>query len=379
MADSNSLTDVSAPPSSVIARFSNKRLLQILGVILVLIVVVGAVMKYYAFDPQQVIEKAVMSFNNNDLASVLEGTEDILARDPDNIQALLTKAITLAQQGSLGFKEEEYGVQAIALAQQVLAKHPDHIEAMRIVGYSNEIMGRYDEALVWYDKALALGPKNAAIIAQKAHMYDLMGDRERADAGYAAALEVDPDITLAQLGAAKGYLRADKPDEARAMYEKAGASAENVRQKAEAYYSAGVVAGVQGDHAAAEQLMRNAIEADPTYALAWYGLANELNEKYVIDDGDTVTPSQSERDAAHAESFTALYKAIELNPQQTEAYLLLGTLLLADGDTKGAYGYFVKSAEVVKTDITLSEDERSNLAYSILLMNVMAKNRLGIE
>lgn len=323
--------------------------------------------------------KGVAAFNANDVDGTIALADQMIAIDPNNVMALLQKATALAQKGSLGFKEKEYGEQAIEVAKKVLEISPNHLEAMRLIGYSNEIMGKYDEANKWYTDALKIAPKHPDILAQQAHMYDLMGDREKADAGYAAALAINPDITLAQLGAAKGYLRADKPDEARAMYEKVGASAENARQKSEGYYSAGVVAGVQGDHVAAEQLMRQAIAADSSYALAWFGLANELNEKYVIDDGDKVIPSESERIVAITESFAALHKAIELNPEQTVAYLQLGTQLLARGDMQEAYENFQKAAEVVKTDITISEDERSQLAYNILLMNVMTKQRLGIE
>ena len=80
------------------------------------------------------LAEARQAFDNNDLAGALAAAESALANNPNDINALLAKATTLAQKGSLEFKEKEYGPQAIAVAQQVLALDPNNATAWRIIG-----------------------------------------------------------------------------------------------------------------------------------------------------------------------------------------------------------------------------------------------------
>jgi cytochrome c-type biogenesis protein CcmH/NrfG len=117
------------------------------------------------FSTSTSIVSAVTAFNQNDFATAIADSDTLLASDHNNIDALLAKAITLAQKGSIEFKEAEYGTQAIVVAQQALAIDPKNSEAWRIIGYANEIQQKYDEAHTAYAKSIALNPKNVAAIS----------------------------------------------------------------------------------------------------------------------------------------------------------------------------------------------------------------------
>ena len=179
--------------------------LAVLAAIAVLISMSGPNAGTSQFAPQSepaAITQSYQAFDNNDLDGAIAAADGVLSSDPNNVSALLAKASALAQKGSLEFKEQEYGTQAIAVANQVLVLDPNNAEAWRIIGYSNEIMQHYDAAHDAYGRAIALDPRNALAIAGDAHAWDLQGDMEKAEAGYRRALAVDPAIVNARIGLA---------------------------------------------------------------------------------------------------------------------------------------------------------------------------------
>src|ERR1700722_2237404 len=117
------------------------------------------------------LNQSLSDFNKGDFSAAISSLDSALAKDPKNTDLLLLKASTLAQEGSLQFKEAEYGNQAIAVAQQVLVIDPQNSEAWRIIGYAYEIMQNYPAAHNAYQKSLALNPKNALTLSQEAHAY----------------------------------------------------------------------------------------------------------------------------------------------------------------------------------------------------------------
>jgi len=74
----------------------------------------------------------------------------VLAKDPEDVDALVNKGISLGYQG----KHDE----AIACYDRVLAKDPDDANALVKKGVSLGYQGKHDEAIACYDRVLAKYP-----------------------------------------------------------------------------------------------------------------------------------------------------------------------------------------------------------------------------
>src|SRR3989338_1467091 len=308
------------------------------------------------------LRASVVAFNQNDLNGAVTYADNVLARDPSNVAALVSKATALAQQGSLAFKEQEFGIQAIAVAQQALAINHKSDEAWRIIGYANEIMEKYDAAHAAYEKAIELNPKNAAAISQDAHAWDLQGNAVKAEAEYRAALSIDATLDQAQMGLARIDTQNGKSDEALALFSALSVNAKNARHRAEGAYSAGGLAGARGDTAASLSFMRTATTQDPSYALGWAGLGAVLfSEAFETPTKRTL----AERNDLITQSFTALERAILINPNQSSAYLQLCAELATVGKKDAALKILGEASRVVADDIALTAPEKTAMSAKI--------------
>jgi tetratricopeptide (TPR) repeat protein len=54
-------------------------------------------------------------------------------------------------------------------------------------------MGRYTEAIIWYDKALEINPKEVTVLINKSHALFNLGEEKEALTYIDKALEVDPN------------------------------------------------------------------------------------------------------------------------------------------------------------------------------------------
>jgi tetratricopeptide (TPR) repeat protein len=341
---------------------SSRKLLALI-IIIVILAAIAATFEWFggfAPNPAKSTESRAVtaSFNDNDFSGALSHIDSQLLQNPNDADLLIQKASTLAQEGSLTFKEQEYGQQAIQLAQQALAINPQSDEAWRIIGYANEIMQNYPAAHEAYQKSLAINPNNAATISQEAHAYDLQGDLQKADAGYRKALSIDPGLDQASMGLARIDVSEKDYAGALALYEQTAQATQNHRLKAEALYSAGVILGAQGDHAQAEQLMQTAITIDPAYPLGFVGLGTE---QFALAIASSSQLSAQDRSYLVAASFDSLRQAIALNPDQASASLQLGLELAAVGQKDTALKAFEAAKSAAVNDITLNAIDKERL------------------
>ena len=309
------------------------------------------------------ITDSYQAFDNGDLDGAIAVTNNILSSNLDEIQALLAKASALAQKGSLEFKEQEYGMQAIAVAQQVLALDPNNSEAWRIIGYSSEIMQKYDDAHAAYAKAIALDPNNSLAVSGDAHAWDLQGDMDKAESGYKKALSLDQNNTAAKVGLARVLVYQDKLDEALQLYISVADAPGNARLRADAAYSAGQIEEMQSAYADAEAHFRSATTLDANYALGWTGLASELFRQAFSSE----TKVSSDQGAALVnESLADIQKAIALNSNQSLAHYQLALEMLVIGRRDDAL-LILKGLQkqIIGNDITLSVLAKTSLLEKV--------------
>lgn len=342
-------------------------IIQAVGILLTLAIVgFGAYSithEYFKHWAQNKMARALVAFDANELDSALALADEVLAKDPDNVKALLFKATVLAQKGSLEFKEAEYGTQALALAEKALTIEANNPEAWRLIGYSHEIMQQYEEAHAAYARAIEIDPDNPLVIAQDAHAYMLQGNSDKAEAGYRRALALDPTLEAAGIGLARSLAGYEEIDDSIAQYESIVQTSRNVRLQAEAAYSAAMLYRVKDDIENAEKYMSLATTLDSSYALGWMGLGGVKFTQSL-----NLSPDQKnyeEKKRLVTESFGYLQKAITLNPNQAAAHFQLGIQLIAIGNFDQGIEILEKTKTVVPNDITLPASEKTSMLQRI--------------
>lgn len=309
------------------------------------------------------ITDAIDAFNQNNFDEALGKTNAILAQDPKNITALFLQALTLAQRGSIEFKEKEYGEQAIVVAQQALevaATDTERSEAWRIIGYANEIMERFDKAFVAYDTSLKFNPNNALAISQKGHAYGLQGDVKKARELYEQALKIDPSLDHARINFARALVFENDTDGAITEFKKVISTTSNQRFLAESNYAIGSLYTFRREHILAEQFLKSATVADPTFALGWIGLGREQFFQMLRKD----IADMQRGDLVNA-SFGNLTKGLKINPNQTLGYYQFGLELGFLGEKEKAILMLKQALVVVGIDIALSRQEKVDFRKSI--------------
>ncbi len=295
-------------------------------------------------------------FDSNNLKDALARADKQLLQSPNDSNALAQKAIILAQMGSLEFKEKEYGAQAVTLAEKATKADAKNSEAWRVLGYAHEIQQQYTQAHEAYSKAIELDPQNAAAIFSDAHTYDLEGNLAKAEAGYKTALVADPNLDTANTGLARVLAAKGDRDGALSALKLAYESSTNAHRKAEDAYSMSVLLNSKGDSAAALPYAQAATKLDPSYPLGWHGLGTTLFLR-ALDKSSKAT--QLERGEMIKESMADLNKALNLNPHQSLALLQAANESAFIGNKAESAGLFIKAAEAVPLDITLSASEKT--------------------
>lgn len=209
-----------------------------------------------------------------------------LARDPGASPALFEAAQLASMAGDWG--------RARRYSSQLAAKQPTSSDVWFNLGLASENLGRYDEAIDSYERALALPSQQPEEIRVRlAGVLAAAGREEEADKAYTKVLASDP-------------------------------------QDPDARFGAGMLAMGRGDTAAAREAFRLAVELRPGFAEAW----QQLLETRRIE-------SPEDPDLASAERMLA---AGELSPGDEER-LHFGVAKAWDdlGDSQRAFEHFAQA------------------------------------
>lgn len=191
---------------------------------------------------------------------------EVLQKKPRDFEALHMLGILKLQQNQPG--------DAVGLIAAAIAVDRTSVAAHSNYGLALGALGRHDEALASFDKALAINPRNADTVRNRADtLYDL-GRIEEALAGYDKALEIDPRHVGALVN--RGLLLRDlgRTAEALASYDKALAADS---RDVEAWNNRGVALADLDRHVEALACYDRALALWPDYGDALYNRANALN------------------------------------------------------------------------------------------------------
>lgn len=191
-----------------------------------------------------------------------------------------------------GRRSAIYSAEAAEIISRVVAYLPDKQEAWYCLGVAMHKAGRYKEALVAFNKAQHLDPRDAAPWSGRGHVYRSLGRYEEALAAYQEAQRLDPKETDAWHGTGLVHHLLGQFDQAlaahrhavtlapndgsyritlagllRAMGREADAAAELARaqplMEREDIYNRACFAAISGDHTAALDLLREALADAP--------------------------------------------------------------------------------------------------------------------
>ena len=221
----------------------------------------------------------------------------------------------------LGRKEE-----ALASYDKALEINPENDKAYFNRGIVLDDLGRKEEALASYDKALEINPDKEEAYYNRGNVLDDLGRKEEALASYDKALEINPENDKAYFN--RGIVLDDlgRKEEALASYDKA---LEINPDKEEAYYNRGNVLDDLGRKEEALASYDKALEINPDKEEAYYNRGNVLD------------------DLGRKEEALASYdKALEINPNVDDFWNNKGVLLSRLGKKEEALECYIKAIRI---------------------------------
>jgi len=233
---------------------------------------------------------------------------------------LLVLLGTLSWQRTWVFRNEE------TLWTDTLAKNPDCWLACNNLGVAYFQMGRADEAIAQYEKALQIKPGYAEADKNLGVAYFQTGRVDQAIEFYQAALKIDPRDAEAYNKRAMAFAQKGQPDKAIADCQKA---LELRPGYVEAYNNLGIVLFQTGQTGEAIAQYQKALAIDPADAEAHNNLAVAL-----FNFGRT------------DEAIKEYQKALTLWPDYAEAYKNLGISLAKMGKTDEAIAQYQKALAI---------------------------------
>jgi tetratricopeptide (TPR) repeat protein len=221
-------------------------------------------------------------------------------------------------------------------------------------GYSLAEFGRFEWALDYYDKALALNPASARTWSDKGRALAELGHHREALKCYDRALEREPEdiATLINKGHAMASL--GRRQEALKCYDRALSMAPG---EADALYNKACIMAELGGTDDARRLYEKTLSIDPAYDKACYNNANLLNtlnrtEEALIyyDRSLASNPGYAivwmnkglslARLGRHHEALSSYERALAINPEDSDALFSAGRSLAELGRTAEALNYF---------------------------------------
>jgi tetratricopeptide (TPR) repeat protein len=240
-----------------------------------------------------------------------------------------------------------------------------------IVGLTLSNLGRNEEAIKCYNKALQINPRDASAYYNKGNALSDLGRNEKAIDCYDRALEINPQHGGAYNNKGTVLSKLGRYEEALECFDK---SIEIDPYDAYAYNNKGLALSALGRKEEAITCFDKAIEM----AITWFDKAIEINPLYAhaynkkgnilldlgrIEEAITCFDKILEINPRYAsayynkglallvlgrkeEAITCFDKILEINPRYASAYVGKGTVLSAVGRNEEAIEYYDKAIEI---------------------------------
>jgi tetratricopeptide (TPR) repeat protein len=247
-----------------------------------------------------------------DTDRALSLAKSYVQRQPDDVAGQVLLVRVYVERNEI---DAAYRAAAVAVR-----KHPADTNLLYYLGLATRGLAARE-----FERLATIAPDSARVHQLQAEMFDAQERRADAEKEYAAALTAKPDLLEPLLGLAKLQRIRLACEEARALYERA----EAVRPTFDAAYGLGVCLGyLQNDQLAAKHF-EQAVQRNPSAAVAWAGFGTSL-----VKLGRT------------ADGIAKLQRAIALAPEMDEAHYMLGMAYQASGDPVRAQESFKKAEQL---------------------------------
>ena len=203
--------------------------------------------------------------------------------------------------------------QALMQASQVLERFPKSVNLYNIIGASNKGLGKLDEAIEAYTKALSINPDYADAYNNMGNALKDKGKLKEAIEAYNKALSIKPNYAEAYNNTGNALRDRGMLEEAIDAYNKALSIKPNY---AEAHNNMGNVLQDQGKLEEAIEAYNKATSINPDYAQAHYNLGVTLKEQGELE-----------------KAIDAYNKALSIKPDYAEAIINASSLRNQISDT----------------------------------------------
>jgi tetratricopeptide (TPR) repeat protein len=238
-----------------------------------------------------------------DLAAAEAVYRELLARRPDHGEALFLLGTLHVQRGA--------PLEAVALLERAAARQPRHDAALYNLGIARQNTGAHDLAIRCFEQLAARAPSadawnNLGVSLQA------LGRLDEARAAFRKALALDAAHPLAHANLACVLNALDEPQEAERH---ARAALARKPDHAPAHNHLASALRAQGRHEEARASLEQALRFRPDYAEAWFNLGILHQDKNELDD-----------------ALRCYDRAIALAPHDAIAHLNRANVLLLSGD-----------------------------------------------
>lgn len=250
--------------------------------------------------------------------------------------------------------------EAEAIYRQILASHPNHPEAMHLLGFVFHQRGQQETAAEWIGKAVAADPKQPMFLNNLGIVLRDLGQREEAIRCYQKALAIQPDNQQALCNLGSDFHAQGQWTEAANYYRRVLAIKPDLF---DVHNSLGNVLLAQGLPEEAIACYRHSVAIQPNYQNAYHNLGNALRDQGQMDEAIAsfqkalaIQPDLTEshnslgntfQEAGRPEEAIACYQTVlTLNPNHYAAYSNQGQALQAMGRTDEAIECYHKSLAI---------------------------------
>jgi len=268
------------------------------------------------------------------------------------VDQVLRKALEHHQAGRLA--------EAEAIYRQVLARFPDHADALHLLGILATQTGRPDVAIELIGRAITVNPTVAEYHLNLGEAYRRSGQWDAAIASLSRSIELRPDDAEPHNTLGVTLALAGRPGDAVAVYHRA---IELKPDHAWAHTNLGNALNAQGRLAAAVDAYQRALALDPNLAEAHSNLGAVLHEMNRFDEAIATYHRAIALRPDHPQAYynlgcalqhagrlddaiAALGRAIALRPEDPEPYNTLGNVFKDQGRPEEALAHFHKALEL---------------------------------
>src|SRR3989339_234194 len=225
------------------------------------------------------------------------------------IQGCLEKDPNKRFQDFASIREQLEGLLLRKTAETFVVPEYTYLEAWELInkGIALGNLGRQQEAIACYDKALEIDPRDASVWSNKGAALGNLGIYQEEIACYDKAIEIDQRHAASWYNKGITLGNLDRPQEAIACYDKA---IEIDPKYARPWYNKGNVLGSLGMYKEAIACYDKALEIDPRDVFVWSNKGTSLGNL-----------------GRYQEAIACYDKAIEINPRYARAWNNKGNVL----------------------------------------------------